>query len=300
MPTPQPAFLPEGPAHALFLVLRAREPGRVAEVLRGAQALADGIGGDAVDPRLAIGIGAGFWDLLEPKHRPAKLRPFARVEGGGGLVAPDTGGDLFLHIASDRHDLNFELMRRLMGRLAGMAHVIEEVHGFRYLDTRDLTGFIDGTENPEGKDAAEATLIGDEDDAFRAGSYVAAMRFIHDLARWERLPVPEQEGVVGRTKADSVELPDKPATAHISRVVIEEQGEELEILRRSYPYGNSQEAGLYFVAYGRTPDHFDAMLRRMMGVADDGLHDRLMEFTRPVSGASFFVPSMEILSGLGA
>ena len=175
------------------------------------------------------------------------------------------------------------------------------MHGFRYLDARDLTGFIDGTENPKGRERAEAALIGREDPAFAGGSFVFTQRYVHDLARWERLAVREQEGAIGRRKRDSRELADrvKPATAHIARVVIEEDGRELEIVRHSSPYGTTSECGLFFIAYTRDLAIPEKMLRRMMGAADDGLHDRLMEFTRAVSGATFFAPSLAALRSLG-
>ncbi len=168
---------------------------------------------------------------------------------------------------------------------------------FRYLDTRDLTGFIDGTENPKGKARAEVALIGSEDAPFAGGSYVFTQRYIHDLTKWAALPLDEQEKVVGRRKRDSKELSDraKPATAHIARTVIEENGEELKIVRHSFPYGTVSEAGLFFIAYTRTLDIPEKMLARMMGTADDGLSDHLMDFSRAVSGANFFAPSLTVL-----
>jgi porphyrinogen peroxidase len=178
--------------------------------------------------------------------------------------------------------------------------VAEEIHGFRYRDSRDLTGFIDGTENPKGKARAVAALIGEEDRPFAGGSYVAVQRYVNDLERWRRLGDREQEQIIGRTKRGSVELSKakKPKTAHISRVVIERDGVELQILRQSYPWGTVREAGLHFAAYTKSLDVLDVMLARIMGTTGDGLHDRLMEFSRAVTGATFFVPSLETLSSL--
>jgi putative iron-dependent peroxidase len=188
----------------------------------------------------------------------------------------------------------------LVRRLQPVATMTEEIHGFRYRDSRDLTGFIDGTENPKGKARAAAALIGDEDRPFAGGSYVAVQRYVHDLARWRGLDDREQEQIIGRTKRESVELSKakKPQTAHISRVVIERDGAELQILRQSYPWGTVREAGLYFAAYTKSLDVFDLMLARMMGTTGDGLQDRLMEFSRAVTGATFFVPSLETISSL--
>src|SRR2546425_218685 len=220
----------------------------------------------------------------------------------GGIIPEPSRNARFLILRGrdpPRPDLNFETARRLMSRLAGAVEVMEEVHGFRYLDTRDLTGFIDGTENPKGKARAEVALIGKEDATFAGGSYVFTQCYVHDLTKWVALPLDEQEKVVGRRKQDSKELSDraKPATAHIARTVIEENGEELKIVRHSFPYGTVSEAGLFFIAYTRTPDIPDKKLARMMGTAGDGLSDHLMDFSRAVSGAHFFAPA---LTGLRA
>jgi putative iron-dependent peroxidase len=246
-----------------------------------------------------LGIGSELWSRLSPASRPAGLRPFRAVTANG-RVAPATEGDLFLQITSGRHDLNLDLAMGLVQKLQPVATMTEEIHGFRYRDSRDLTGFIDGTENPKGKAAAAAALIGQEDRVFAGGSYVVVQRYIHDLERWRRLDDREQEQVIGRTKRGSVELSKvkKSQTAHISRVVIQRDGAELQILRQSYPWGTVREAGLYFIAYTKSLDVFDAMLARMMGTTGDGLHDRLMEFSRAVTGATFFVPSIETLSSL--
>ena len=144
-------------------------------------------------------------------------------------------------------------------------------------------------------------LVGNEDRTFAGGSYVFTQRYVHDLKKWATVPTAEQEKTIGRKKKDSKELSDKtkPPTAHISRVVIEEDGEELEIVRHSFPYGTVSEAGLFFIAYSKTLDIPEKMLGRMMGASGDGLHDHLMDHTQAVSGATFFAPSLEVLKSLG-
>jgi len=306
MATPQPGIIPGGNAHAYFLVLgvpgTGPAPAACTSGLKKAQGVASEIA--ATDPKarlvMNVGIGSAMWDRLSPSKRPKGLRPFKALEAGG-LKAPATGGDLLLHIASTRHDLNFELASRLT-RSLGDVRVLEEIHGFRYLDTRDLAGFIDGTENPMGPERASVGLIGDEDAPLAAGSYVATQRYVHHLDAWRKVPDADQEGIVGRTKADSVELEGarKPETSHVSRTVIEKDGKELKILRHSYPYGTMSEAGLFFIAYGRTLDHFETMLSRMIGADGSGRHDRLMEFSHAVTGATFFVPSLETLTTIGS
>lgn len=307
MPRPQSAILPEPGPSALFLVLRAREPaargGAVARAAAAVPGLTARLGGADRGSRLAsaVAFGPELWDLLSPGRRPAGLRPFQALSAGG-RSAPATGGDLLLHVVSRRHDLNFELALRFRRELGELVEVMEEAHGFRYRDSRDLTGFIDGTENPRGREREAVALIGREDAAFAGGSYVFTQRYVHDLGRWSALSQGDQEKIIGRRKPDSRELSPRlrPRTAHISRVVIEEGGEEPEIVRHSFPYGTVSEHGLFFIAYTRDLGIPERMLARMIGTSGDGLHDRLMEFSRPVSGATFFAPSLEVLRALGS
>ena len=276
MPTPQPGVLSAGGAQAYFLTFTVADgaertaPNKaIGDNLSSARALAK----KAKTARLqcTLGIGSELWGQLSPASRPAGLRPFRAIKANG-RVAPATGGDLFLQITSGRHDLNLDLAMGLVRRLQPVATMAEEIHGFRYRDSRDLTGFIDGTENPKGKAGAFAALIGEEDRSFAGGSYVAVQRYVQDLERWHGLDDREQEQIIGRTKRGSVELSKakKPQTAHISRVVIERDGAELQILRQSYPWGTVREAGLYFAAYTKSLDVFDLMLARMMGTTGDG------------------------------
>ncbi len=306
-PTPQAGIIPEPNQHALFLVARVNNPtttrGTVAQVVAGLPALVTTLGRHDPEAGLVgtVSFGSGFWDVLSPDRRPRGLRPFTAIDLPG-KSAPSTGGDILFHLISKRLDLNFELARQVRGQLGEAIDVLDEVHGFRYLDSRDLTGFIDGTENPSGDaERVEVALIGDEDPDFAAGSYVFTQRYVHNFPKWNATPPDEQENAVGRRKTDSQELSDeaKPPTAHISRVVIEENGEELEILRHSFPYGTTSEAGLFFIAYTKDLDITDKMLRRMLGASGDGLHDHLMDYTQAVSGAHFFAPSLDMLQTLG-
>ncbi len=308
MPQPQAGIVPNPNPNALFLVLRVRDSATngkaVAKIAASIPALAAKVSG--VDPRAnlvcTVSFGAQLWDVISPKKRPAGLRPFKAIKSGN-LSAPSTGGDLLLHILSKRHDLNFELATWIRTQLGDIVEVMDEVHGFQYLDSRDLTGFIDGTENPKGnKDRTAVALIGKEDASFAGGSYVFTQRYVHNLKKWATVPLQEQEGAVGRKKKDSKELSDKlkPPTAHISRVVMEENGEELEVVRHSFPYGTVSESGLFFIAYTKNLDIPERMLSRMLGTAGDGVHDHLMDFTQAVTGATFFAPSLDIFKSLGS
>jgi len=304
---PQTGIAADEAEHARCVIVRIREPAaaglRAARVLARVPAVTEKV--RALDRRAklmcTVGIGPEFFAVVSPHRRPRGLRPFAAITSNG-RAAPNTGGDLLFHIVSKRADLNFELALRLVGELGDLVGASEDVAGFRYLDSRDLTGFIDGTENPKGKERARVALVGDEDPVFAGGSYVFTQRYVHDLRMWATRSLAEQEGAIGRRKRDSKELSDrmKPPTAHIRRVTIEESGEELEIVRHSFPYGTVSEAGLFFIAYTKDLGIPERMLARMMGTSGDGLHDHLMDFTRAVSGATFFAPSLEVLRSLTA
>ena len=303
--TPQTGILPEASGQALFLTLDI-ESGesalrQVRALLAATPTLTARLSARYPDARLwsVAAIGGGVWDELTELPRPAQLAGF-RPRVDGRRKAPATPADLLLHIRSERRDLNFQLARDLLELAGDAVRIREEVPAFRYFDARDMTGFVDGTENPELDERPDVALVGDEDTAAAGGSYVLLQRYVHDLARWGQLSEQQQEQVFGRTKQSDEELPDdvKPETAHISRVVIEEDGEELEILRQSLPYGDSSRAGLMFIAYSRRLDIFDQMLDRMFDAAGEGVHDHLMDFTRAETGAYFFAPAIETLQGL--
>ncbi len=294
----QSGILPEGNQHALFIILEVHHssPSLIQGMTEVPQ-LTQKLSRQYPDAGLTsvIGIGADLWDRLFPEQRPSRLETFrARVDGP--RVAPATAGDLLLHLRSERPDLLFILARQIMQRLGSQVTVIEEISGFRYLDSRDMTGFVDGTENPTGDDRAEVALVNDDSD-FIAGSYIHLQRYVHDLTAWEKLPESAQEAHIGRSKPDDIELAGhaKPPTAHISRVVIEDDGEELEILRHSMPYGGTQEAGLMFIAYGSSPEPFNKMLDAMVIADTDGHYDHLLDYTQAVTGNSFFAPSLDFL-----
>lgn len=294
----QSAILAPSGAHSRFLVLKGEGLDR--EVLRAA------LGRFAVTRRrlqtqdvsaalvTAIGFGPSLWRELNGSV-PAGLRELAPLEGAFHM--PATGGDLLVHINSQRLDFCFELAQTFLSDLQGQVQVLEEQAGFRYLDNRDLTGFIDGTENPHEPDgrAAAALIPGGE---WAGGSYAFAQRYVHHLEKWQRLKVEAQEQVIGRSKLDSVELDEDtmPANSHVARNVIEVEGEELQILRHSMPYGSaSGERGLFFLAYTHDLSIIDRMLANMFGTAGDGLSDRLLNFVTPMGGGYFFLPSAQLL-----
>lgn len=302
MPDPQSGVLPDANAHATFMTFKlapgAENASSARSVCSQVPILTEDIRRDGEEGNLfsVAAVGANAWDSVFGGKRPSLLRPFAALENGG-RKAPSTAGDILVHIRSDRADLNFELARRVFTAFGDAVSLVEEIHGFRYLDSRDLIGFVDGTENPTGDHRAKVALVDDEDTDFAGGSYVALQRYIHDLPKWATVGVSEQEQIIGRTKADNIEFKseEKAPYAHIKRVSIKDDGKSLELMRHSMPYGTADEHGLYFIAYCGTPDNFDKMLERMIVPDADGPHDHLMDYTTAVTGVSFFAPSLDFL-----
>jgi putative iron-dependent peroxidase len=246
-----------------------------------------------------VGIGAEAWDRLFGAPRPAALHPFPGFDGERHQ-APATPGDLLFHIRAHRLDLCFELAYRLASRLRPFGRIVDEVHGFRSFDQRDLLGFVDGTENPDGEASREAVVIGDEDADFAGGSYVVVQKYIHDLDTWGAIPVEEQERAVGRTKLDDLELPDdvKPANSHVAlNTIVDDDGTEHQIMRFNMPFGSvaSSQFGTYFIGYARHPDVIEQMLRNMFVGNPPGTTDRLLDFSTALTGCSFFVPTAAFL-----
>jgi len=248
-----------------------------------------------------MGLGSGAWDRLFGSPRPAGLHPFREIRSGQ-RHAVATPGDLIFHIRARRMDLCFELATQIMARLEGAVATADEVHGFRYFDERDLLGFVDGTENPAGRAAEFAVYIGGEDPAFAGGSYVIVQKYLHNLDAWNKLPVEAQEKIIGRRKVDDVELDDsvKPASAHNALTVIEENGVEIKILRDNMPFGRPGHAefGTYFIGYSRSPRTIEQMLENMFIGRPPGNYDRILDFSTPVTGTLFFIPTATFLDNV--
>jgi porphyrinogen peroxidase len=244
-----------------------------------------------------MGFGSDAWDRLFGGPRPKELHPFQEIQGAHHAVS--TPGDILIHIRATRMDLCFELATQIMARLEGAVKVVDEVHGFKYFDDRDLIGFVDGTENPVGRAAAEAVLIGDEDGAFSGGSYVIVQKYLHDVQRWNELPIEAQEKIIGRKKLSDIELEDsvKPSNAHNALTTIIKDGRQIDILRDNMPFGEigKGEFGTYFIGYAKSPGTIEEMLRNMFIGRPPGNYDKLLDFSRPVTGALFFTPSADFL-----
>ena len=299
---PQPILSPITEA-AIFLtaVLEEGKEDGLPDLLSEVTGLKRSVGFRLPEGELScvVGVGARAWDRVFGEPRPAELHPFQELTGNKH-TAPATAGDLLFHIRAHRMDLCFELAKRLTVRLRGLARVVDEVHGFRSFDERDLLGFVDGTENPEGKAAPAAALIGDEDAEFAGGSYVIVQKYVHDIEAWEALPVSEQERAVGRTKLDDIEMPDdqKPADSHVAlNTIVDEHGDERQIVRVNMPFGKvgADEFGTYFIGYARTPAVIEEMLQNMFIGKPPGNTDRILDFSTAVTGNLFFVPTVDLL-----
>ena len=249
-----------------------------------------------------FGVGSDAWDLVFDPPRPSELHPFQEilVDGRHAVATP---GDLFFHIRADRDDLCFELAAQIVAQLAGVVTPVDEVHGFRYFDNRDIIGFVDGTENPQGAAVSAWVLIGAEDAPFMGGSYVIVQKYLHDMQGWNALSTETQEGIIGRKKLSDIELTDetKPTFAHNALAKVTRDGKEVKILRDNMPFGNvsAGEFGTYFIGYSRSPRTTEEMLQNMFVGKPPGNYDRLLDFSRAVTGALFFVPSASFLDALG-
>ena len=289
---------------AIFLVVALR-PGRescatVRALCADLSALLRAVETRDLEASLSVimGFGSEAWDRLFGAPRPAELHPFREIRAGE-RHAVATPGDLLFHIRAKRMDLCFELATQIMTRIEDAVTPVDEVQGFRYFDNRDLIGFVDGTENPRGAAAAEAVLIGEEDSAFAGGSYVIVQKYLHDMAGWNALSTEAQERIIGRTKVADIELDDsvKPTSSHSSLNTIVENGKEVKILRDNMPFGRPTqgEFGTYFIGYSRSPRTIELMLQNMFIGRPPGNYDRLLDFSRAVTGNLFFVPSATFL-----
>ncbi|MGA9306404.1 MAG: Dyp-type peroxidase [Candidatus Sulfotelmatobacter sp.] len=248
-----------------------------------------------------MGFGSDLWDRVFGTPRPAELRPFREIRAET-RHAVSTPGDLLFHIRAKRMDICFELATQIMARLGNAVSPVDEVQGFRYFDDRDLLGFVDGTENPRGAAVIEAALIGDEDSVFSGGSYVIVQKYLHDVEAWNALSTEAQERIIGRTKLADIELDDsvKPTSAHNALTTIVENGKEIKILRDNMPFGQPShgEFGTYFIGYSRSPRTTEQMLENMFIGRPPGNYDRILDFSRAVTGSLFFVPSATFLDNV--
>ncbi len=245
---------------------------------------------------LVIGFRPSLWERVATGEMPAGVTDFEQdVRGVNGYTMPATQHDLWLWASGHAYDKVFDVAREAINALAPVAVLADEVAGWTYKENRDLTGFIDGTENPSLSVAPDVALI-PEGMPGAGGSVVLVQKWTHNAVAFEALSVEEQEKVIGRTKADSIELDEevRGEQSHISRTVVEVEGVEQHIFRRNTPFGTATEHGTMFIGFSRDQRLLARMLDRMAG-AEDGIRDALTLYTTAVSGSYYFVPSVEAL-----
>ncbi len=245
---------------------------------------------------LVVGFRPSLWRHVAPQETPAAVKDFEQdVRGVDGYSMPAIQHDLWVWVAGHAYHTVFDVAREAIAALSPVARLSAEVAGWTYKESRDLTGFIDGTENPSLSEAAEVALIPDGSQG-AGGSVVLVQKWMHDATAFEALPTEEQEKVIGRTKQTSTELAEevRGPQSHVSRTVIEENGVEQHIFRRNTPFGTATEHGTMFIGFSSDQQRLARMLGRMAGT-EDGIRDALTRYTTAVSGAYYFVPSVEAL-----
>lgn len=248
-----------------------------------------------------VGISHRAWGPLAAKPLPKELAPFREVRGAKH-TAVATAGDLLYHIRAESMGVVIEFEKILLEALGNAVEVIDDVAGFRYFDGRDLLEFVDGTANPDGLDLPNATIVAEEDSDYAGGSYIVIQKYLHDMTAWRTQSVQTQEAIIGRTKFDNVELPDVTAgqKSHKTLCTIEDDEGEHDILRDNMPFAvpGRNEYGTYFIGYSRHLWVIEKMLERMFIGDPPPLHDRILDFSKAVTGVTFFAPARQFLSNL--
>ncbi|WP_407333706.1 Dyp-type peroxidase [Enterovibrio sp. 27052020O] len=246
---------------------------------------------------MTMGFSANAWPILFPDlAMPEELHVFPEMKNGPRHF-PSTAGDIFLMVKSERKDLNFQIAKYTTKALSGIATLVEDIQGYKYLDNRDMIDFVDGTENPINDERVESVLISDETDSYRGGSYLVVQRYLDRQALWDQQPTEHQEKVVGRTKMDDIELSDddKPAWAHNAKSKVEINGEEVKMYRQNRPFGNAMEHGTMFIGFAKTPSIIETSLTQMIYADDNGDYDRLLDFVEAKTGTNYFIPSQTFI-----
>jgi porphyrinogen peroxidase len=295
MSTPQSGLFALGTASHAYLEFDARRPEAPVELVGAVAALREPrttIGG----VNLVVGFRPELWRELVPAEAPRELEGFnSDIVGPDGYTMPATQHDAVLWISGSAYDVVFDMAREAIAALEASASVAEESSSWPYRHDRDLTGFIDGSENPSLIEAPEFAVIPDGIPG-AGGTILLLQKWSHDVDAWEALPVARQEQVIGRTKDESVELDDKPAESHVARTDQDEFG---KIFRRNTPYGTVTDHGTMFVGFSAQQRPLAAMLENMAGLTD-GIRDELTVYTTALTGSYYFVPSTQDLRRWGA
>jgi len=294
MPAPQSSIFNESGQHYYYLEYRVEASTELfkAKLKKALQA-------ESADVSMIVAFGKRAWDLLQPDWSPKELIQFSPIDGVNGYRNPSTQRDLLIILQSAHIDHCYDQVMQVQNAIQEVAVLELELPGFCYHGSRDLIGFVDGTGNPKEDERLKAALL-PEGEVGAGGSYVLSQKWVHDLNAFNQLSVGEQEKIVGRTKVDDIELEGDamPDDSHVSRTDVKIDGKAMKIFRRSAPFGNAHERGLYFLAFACELERFQVQLERMFGVAEDGVHDRLIEYSKPVTSSYWFAPSQSDLDYL--
>ncbi|MEI3791286.1 MULTISPECIES: Dyp-type peroxidase [unclassified Chryseobacterium] len=278
------------------------DPDKIKSVFQRVCALVINLNNSALDrfpdskASCVMGIGYEAWQQLElPQPLPKEFKKFQEIKGSKH-TAVSTKGDLHFHIRADEKSFAYDMASIISGYMKEIADCVVEVQGFRYWDSRSILGFVDGTENPHGKDRDHFAIIGDSDLQYEGGSYLFVQKYIHNLNAWKSLSVEEQEKVIGRSKDLDIEMDDdvKPKNSHIALANI---GDDFKVVRDNMPFGNvaTNEMGTYFICYASTFSTVEKMLTNMFIGNPPGNYDRILDFSTAQTGTLFFVPSLDML-----
>jgi len=292
---PQPHFFDESYSHFYFLEYRLNAHG-LKDLGALKKALLDISEHSSQSPAL-IAFGEAGWRTFQPAWRPDGLMGFRPLNGEEGHRAPSTQADLFFWIRG--HNISSVLDEAMMihHKIEHFAVLSLQERGFRYHEDLDLIGFEDGTANPKTNELKAAAALIPEGQAGAGGSFVLSQKWVHDLAKWQKIPVHCQEQVVGRTKFENEELSGEamPIDSHVSRTDLTVKGVPMKVYRRSAPYGTVTEKGLYYLAFACEMLRFTSQLNSMYGLTEDKEIDQLLNYAKAVSGGYWFAPSQQDL-----
>lgn len=251
------------------------------------------------DVNIVIAFGKNLLNKLETDTSTLELTEFKTINGVKNFTATGTQRDVLFWIHSNNIGKNFDAMMSIHNAMKSIAKVALDLHGFTYHDERDLIGFVDGSANPKLAEQHQVALI-PQGEKYAGGSYMLTQKWCHNLDAFNTMPITEQEQTVGRTKVDSIELEgeDMPINSHVSRTDVKVDGQAMKMYRRSAPFGNTTENGLYFLSFACEMQRFTSQLNRMYGLTDDGIHDKLIEFSNAQTGSYWFAPAIDDLERL--
>ncbi len=288
--------------NTIFMVWKFREGTNYIPVFKRICALMLNLNNSATDRfpgksvSCVLGISYSAWQKLNlPTPPPQELKTFQEIKGDKH-TAVSTEGDLHFHLRGENKSICFDMAWSISKFMADVADSLVEVHGFKYWDSRSILGFVDGTENPHGPDRDFFAKVGPEDPTYQGGSYLFVQKYLHDMDAWTKLSTHDQEKVIGRSKANDIEMTDeeKPKNSHSALANI---GDDFKIVRDNMPFGSPStgEIGTYFISYASTFSTTERMLKNMFIGNPPGNYDRILDFSTAVTGTLFFVPTRNML-----